>query len=829
MARYVPIWVGSLEYWVIASRDLGSMSGRYESVPRALRSAVFRHLALEPWRAQELRALWERECAHGDAAVQEPDERVVARVERELVENKGRFTLVRALREEGGFTVVTSDDDDDETTVRQADPDLVLLEVDSHFASGREMLDITYSIRNYHEEDTVTLEVTSPHHASPLYKLKLTGADKCDGVHQFRWNGRTNVTAGPMKDRYIHPLLAPFKVTLTGSLGHRGELPFTVLYAGVRLTRGAWVPADDRPTPEDRRTHWVQWQLNELGHHAAPVTGTLDDATKSAIKRYKRYHSALAADTTDAITDALVERLRAGDNARAVFDRVDALTDRALAAKVYTDGDQYYRAYSDLLTPSVKVNHERDALGRPAFVLRCEALLLAKAKRLGDEGAGVWSPEGVGPVRVRWFTEDPAEDTTLLPDGSVATVPSRTKQYVDLALPLTAPPGDNCGSTYGGLRAGGALDHRPLYFDSTGLLPYSVEEDGGERARVTRAHVDTSRARELVGGASIVAHPSYIAGDSYRFGAALDFKGEANQAYLDGQYPAAKRALLAATTGTLTVWRRMRVAAHITWGRRSETGEALSWGAVFARFREAYLDYEGPARTMGRSGFLSLADYNNIVQARCSNAAYRAAVQADVTAAAAGNPTQLDLANYAADARSARLPGESLANYGIRLGGLMSTVWSEISGDVVARIESQLRPGSPQGLLVLDFKAICPTQWRAAGGVGDVPAGRSAWADKRGVTVIEVDLPMDQDTLMAHEIGHNLYLSHWEVPAGDTYRRPVDHDLRDHNCMMSYAWNIPSRPALAANGWLFLGRFCGRCNLKLRGWDIGAGALPAQS
>ena len=95
--------------------------------------------------------------------------------------------------------------------------------------------------------------------------------------------------------------------------------------------------------------------------------------------------------------------------------------------------------------------------------------------------------------------------------------------------------------------------------------------------------------------------------------------------------------------------------------------------------------------------------------------------------------------------------------------------------------------------------------------------------------MIEVDLPMDQDTLMAHEIGHNLYLSHWEVPAGDFYRRPIDHDQNDHNCMMSYAWNITSRPTLAANGWLFFGRFCGKCNLKLRGWDLTPAELPAQS
>ena len=83
---------------------------------------------------------------------------------------------------------------------------------------------------------------------------------------------------------------------------------------------------------------------------------------------------------------------------------------------------------------------------------------------------------------------------------------------------------------------------------------------------------------------------------------------------------------------------------------------------------------------------------------------------------------------------------------------------------------------------------------------------------------------------VSHEIGHNFYLSHWEVPAGDYYRRPIDHDQADHNCMMSYAWNLTNRADnVNANGQLFLGRFCGKCNLKLRGWNLSGAGLPAQS
>jgi hypothetical protein len=79
--------------------------------------------------------------------------------------------------------------------------------------------------------------------------------------------------------------------------------------------------------------------------------------------------------------------------------------------------------------------------------------------------------------------------------------------------------------------------------------------------------------------------------------------------------------------------------------------------------------------------------------------------------------------------------------------------------------------------------------------------------------------------LLAHEMGHNFYLTH----AADT---KADHDGKDANCTMFY----PSQTTLGKARW---GRgtgagvpvplFCGKCLLKLRGWKIRTGALPAES
>jgi hypothetical protein len=73
---------------------------------------------------------------------------------------------------------------------------------------------------------------------------------------------------------------------------------------------------------------------------------------------------------------------------------------------------------------------------------------------------------------------------------------------------------------------------------------------------------------------------------------------------------------------------------------------------------------------------------------------------------------------------------------------------------------------------------------------------------------------------IAHEIGHCLWLRHWE---NSNRSFGKDHDSSDHSCIMSY-------PIV---GDKFFGpdvydpHFCGKCNLKLRGWDVKT--LPANS
>jgi hypothetical protein len=78
-------------------------------------------------------------------------------------------------------------------------------------------------------------------------------------------------------------------------------------------------------------------------------------------------------------------------------------------------------------------------------------------------------------------------------------------------------------------------------------------------------------------------------------------------------------------------------------------------------------------------------------------------------------------------------------------------------------------------------------------------------------------------------MAHCRYLQHCEVNLGGG-ATPQEHDQSDHNCVMSYAEFIDSRPHLH---WSKRSReeprFCGKCVLKLRGWDVRDQALPAHS
>lgn len=92
------------------------------------------------------------------------------------------------------------------------------------------------------------------------------------------------------------------------------------------------------------------------------------------------------------------------------------------------------------------------------------------------------------------------------------------------------------------------------------------------------------------------------------------------------------------------------------------------------------------------------------------------------------------------------------------------------------------------------------------------------------------------DHLFTHEIAHALFLKHYKNAPDHVV---ADHDQSDDNCVMSYIARAPENNTFIGNAdhygpGQYDPEFCGKCNLKLRGWNIrakrsGTDVLPAKA
>jgi hypothetical protein len=142
------------------------------------------------------------------------------------------------------------------------------------------------------------------------------------------------------------------------------------------------------------------------------------------------------------------------------------------------------------------------------------------------------------------------------------------------------------------------------------------------------------------------------------------------------------------------------------------------------------------------------------------------------------------------------------------------------------------------GAVVLDSLVHRPVQIRGE----DVKTEGIGYGGINGVCWIDQGLRSKMYSLLAHELAHCMFLQHG-LNAPSTRR--ADHDERDDNCVMSYPnlltkatfdaqvakdhW-IPKSAVMSAKPHyahdVFTPHFCGKCNLKLRGWNLRSERMP---
>ncbi|MCP3869538.1 MAG: hypothetical protein GY703_15860 [Gammaproteobacteria bacterium] len=689
--------------------------------------------------------------------------------------------------------------------------DLAIVKVDDWFAPEAEKLDILYKIEGL-AGAKVVLEVHSAQaKGNPLYTYDLTVGEKKDGQHTIHWDGKANGGGDELKGRFITPLLSPLRVRLTDGGFYGDSEDFNLLYHSIMLRQGPLTPDEKVPDEADEKT-WVQYQLSQLGYFGGPVGADFDDYLKKAVIRYKAnnkgLHQLKYSDYDAGITSELKSALKKGESRREYITG-DAITDSNKEGRIFVEALTYEAGEFS----QSKATKERERLNRPLIPI--EAVVLLKKKN----GSGVLAPKAVGSVRINWRFSDPQEDLSAQ-YAATAGSPSKTRKYVEKALKLKGGRAggkpDNCHEDFEGIRKSGDDNAYTAYLEGERYKPYKVEKDSTQKLLYTKVYTDESKYPQRVGCAGVFFRPSFIAGDDYKLQAELDFTGLPNKDHLEsihGFTDVSKR--IQRRTGTIRIWRDMKVAVLVNWPARSGSNE---WGKIETEFAKSYLNLDTGVRTAkGITQVLQSSEYKTIVADNTSHKKRKIKLLPD-TLVGVDLPSQGSM---------------NAAQYKVALKNFVNdNYWNKIYKDLRKKLSENLRKEYPTGFVVVNFLTHKPVNIMNAppGNKTVSPANSNfvTWSFSIGLpdSVLFID-QKDPDKVyyvVAHEMGHNFWLKHWEHAGGS---RAADHDQSDRNCLMSYSSrncaHLHHRPGT------YTPHFCGQCNLKLRGWDVDDPGIPANS
>ncbi|MFY0564208.1 hypothetical protein ACN28E_10185 [Archangium lansingense] len=597
----------------------------------------------------------------------------------------------------------------------------------------------------------------------------------------------------------------------------------SVLYHSVEIVRGPWLATGQTfpPNSDEALCH----QLNELGYYAGPPARAAHDATllHRAKERFRSNHGTLRTrdnlanpDYAQALTQVadterptLVTHQGAPVAAGAVLPTSDAQPLRVYVEAIgfevdlANNRDEFNLQY-DKQHPTSKPAQEAQRLNRPLIPL--EAVVYLKARN----GSRISAPRAVGPVRVDWRATEPPEDTSLLPlDASVS---SHTRSYIQRVyrqLVDNGQGGTNCLDKYGGIRTPRNNHRNPFWREAQPYAPYEPPQADDTNASVyVHANTDSTYA-ERVGRAGLYFHPSIIAGDRYRLSAELHFTGSRAVALQQAN------GTLRAETATLEVWRRTAVVAIVGWPTRQLGPLAQKCKEEYAH---AFVELDFGATTYpALDTVLGDAQYQQwMTHLRTLGAKISDLEPLIDTENVRPNPIHLlsphydDIGKMQISFFVDRMFSELRVNTGE--GTTVHPSAAEFLSELVA---SQVRVGHPSGgLLFIEYsqsqrvREICETV------LGQVPTLSSGNGDLTGI--IDQSVPGAPYYIFSHEAGHCFWLRHHEN-APDSNRSRQDHDPLDHNCVMSYTKTEGPSHQKPEN---YAPHFCGKCNLKLRGWNI---------
>ena len=405
--------------------------------------------------------------------------------------------------------------------------------------------------------------------------------------------------------------------------------------------------------------------------------------------------------------------------------------------------------------------------------------------------------------------------------------PTKSKKFIEAVLKQeqgrTGTNGDNCPVKFAGIRGTPANNFKTPFFTGDAYIPYTLAEDAANKVVFTKANVDNDKFPKRLGKAGVFLRPSFISGDDYQFRAEISFQGLPNQKDLESFHGITADATthMGADTGTFTVRRFAKVATSIDWPLRTNDFE---WDKVSNEFKKSFLDLNVAGIENKRiSEVLTLKQFQDVVVAKTSHK----------------DPSKIRLKDDALYGLDLPLQGnENADDFKLTLKSLTHTNFnSKIQTPLGRVLSDNLRKVHPTGFIVCNFLLHKPVNIMNDPKKNNksVTTGNTnfiTWGGSIGLpdSVILLD-QKDPDHVyyvVSHEMGHNLYLLHWENTGENNL---ANHDQNDHNCTMSYSdfkFKKTGHFAFQAPG-VYSPHCCGKCNLAIRGWNITDAGLKSKS
>jgi hypothetical protein len=399
--------------------------------------------------------------------------------------------------------------------------------------------------------------------------------------------------------------------------------------------------------------------------------------------------------------------------------------------------------------------------------------------------------------------------------------------------------------------AGGKQDLSTLFLS---YQPFPLSVPG--KVPASEASTDTSEKwRKLQGMSGVNFCPTRIGGDSFRVVADLDFAGLPNKADLEAWHGAAAngRDARKVETGVVTVWRDTRFAAIVKWPGVSTPQYELD--RIGLDYEQCYVEMAKTPKELSIEDVITGAEYQELIR-QWTPKNLEAQLQLETRSAAEGSRLVEDATpdrvrflgiplwqkfGLTKDALYGRdlPPQKSLdgEDYKAAIRSLFYTPKDgfvyKLSRPLAALVSRKLRPEHPLGHLVVAFHPHRPVKILNDGADRSKGVLENAYVASfvshglpDGVVTYDLGDPDRRGYVVAHEFGHHYFLYHHQTSQDETFDTPTQHDTTDLNCIMSYAVDGAQFPRVPTQ---FNPLFCGKCNLRLRGWRVTSAGVPASS